>query len=205
MVGFFKAFKALCGGGISIANTLSMLVRRGFGVLVVCFLSLLTGCGASPEDFHLVAPGLGVDDPERDRNRDGTYIGSPVNDPGSKDQITVQHNGVSIAPGGVAFVSIQSVLSCGADRNPEIKETQFVIDQGEMFETLTFTQSTLKWSDFGSLQASFNLQCMVFVEVDGVGQWITSDIVTISKSKSDGLMSADRPETLAPPSPLDLQ
>ena len=199
----FRPFRAYGGGGIGFAKPLSMVVCRGFSILVVSVLLLLTACGGLTEDLRPLAPGLAIDDPMPEENRDGTYIGSPVNDPGSKDQITVQHNGVSINPDVLAYVNPESVLSCGAGRDSNIKETQFVIDQGEMFETLTFIQPTLTWSDFRSLQLSFNVYCRVFIEVNGVEVWRVSDVVTVSTRKKAGPTSADGPDVFSPPPSVD--
>ena len=175
-------------GGISIANTLSMLVRRGFGVLVVCFLSLLTGCGASPEDFHLVAPGLGVDDPERDRNRDGTYIGSPVNDPGSKDGINILRNGVVVkdsirfAPGDVLTFSLRP--------NWNVLDRYFVMDSGPSAPSESLYQDSLSWSDISG-RHWVRIHCVVLIEVGGQSEWLISDSVVVKLSKLEGLLVDD--------------
>ncbi len=186
---------------MGLAISIPMVVRRGFSIWVVCLLSLLTACGGAYEDASWVAPSLTDEDPDRGDPRDGTLIGSPINDPGSKERIMLRHNGIAVSSGLLVFANPQSVFDCGAGVHPDISATQFIIDQGPTFETLTLNQDRLTWKDLGVLQGAFTIQCLAFINIQGVYQWVPSDTVRVSLSKALGPVTKDAPEVVAPPLP----
>jgi hypothetical protein len=165
-----------------------MVVCRGFSILVVSVLLLLTACGGLTEDLRPLAPGLAIDDPMPEENRDGTYIGSPVNDPGSKDGINILRNGVVVkdsirfAPGDVLTFSLRP--------NWNVLDRYFVMDSGPSAPSESLYQDSLSWSDISG-RHRVRIHCVVVIEVGGQSEWLISDSVVVELSKLEGLLVDD--------------
>jgi len=163
------------------ATPLRMVVRRGFSVLIVCFLSLFTACGGLPEDIQLMAPGLSVDDSMPDDNRDGTYIGSPVNDP---NKIFVSYNDQEEMP--KIKMGQDGVLKCSLRQNSadvQLSDAQFTISQGELNWVLP--QQELRHSDLTVLGGHiFSVSCAgSIVDSNGFAEWVVSNSVQVLLSE----------------------